>query len=308
MNHKNQRQNGVLSSLVGEHTPAKRGGLSYSGLALCYLFVSFLFLLAVGEKKGEWVTYASYLATSLSFLLAVVWYFSYTKTKVKDFFKTQRCAPKYYLVALLLQFGLLALGELNVYVLKALEGAGYENSEIVLPDAKGWGFVGTFLTIALLPALLEELFFRGVLQRELREFSLFGQVLLCGGVFALYHQNPAQTVYQFVCGACFALVAARAGSFFPTVLSHLLNNGLIVVLYACGVEGYPLPMYWIILIGGGISLVATLVYLLFFDGKKGAEAKKERKSKGSYLEFFACACVGIVLFFSMWLATLLAGF
>ncbi len=307
MNGKNQKR-GYLSSLIGEKTPSKIAGLTYSAAVCVFLAVSFvvaLFAGEIGETKPQWYLYLSFLAAPIAFALTVAWYFSYTKTSVKAFVKEQKCSPKYYLVAALLQIGLFSLGELNGLFLQFLENFGYQNIEIELPSTAGFGIVGVLLAVAVLPAVMEELFFRGIFLRETKEFSLLGRVLLCGGLFALYHQNPAQTIYQFICGAAFAYVAAKAGSFLPTVLSHFINNALIVVLYANGITAFEGGTYAFILVLSAICLVGTLVYFLFFD-KKNEEKKSARK--GVYKEFFTCAALGITVLGLTWLLALIGGF
>ncbi len=298
-----QQPKGFIEALMGEPTPSKRAGLLYSLLAFVFFGVSLLLsMLPSGEDGAQWYLYCVYLAAPCAFAILVVWYFSRAEGGFKGFIKEQKCPSKYYLLAITMQLGLFSLGELNGLFLKLLGKFGYVDSGITLPSTKGVGLVGVLLAVAVLPALFEELFFRGIFQRELKDFSLVGQVLLCGGFFALYHQNPAQTLYQFVCGAAFALVAVKSGSFLPTVLSHFLNNAVIILLYALGVEGYPLPLYIALLIVGGLSLVGTVVYLLAFD------KKKEGERKGSYKRVFAYASIGLAVFGLSWLATLLAGF
>ncbi len=297
MQKKNEKTE--VSSFIGEKT----AGLSYTAFACIFFFVSLVIGMLPRTGTPQWFLYASYLASPVAFLLVSVWYFYYTKQPLRSFFQAQKCKPKYYLIAIILQIGLLSLGELNALFLKLLQGVGYEDSGILLPKMEGVGFVGVFLTIAVLPAIMEELFFRGVFMRGMKNFSTWGRVLLCGGLFALYHQNPAQTVYQFICGAAFALVAVRSGSFFPTVLSHFINNGVILILTKLGVEGYPTPVYVAILVVSGICLVGSLAYLIGFDRKK----QEKKREKASYRMFFAYAALGIAVFALSWLLTLVVG-
>ncbi len=305
--NENPKQSGGFSTLIGEQTPSKIAGLTFTVSACVFFFASFLALTLAGEAASQtpapnWYLYLSYLVAPVGFMLTAAWYFYYTKEPIKEFVKEQKCAPKYYLLAFLLQVGLLCLSELNALFLQFLERFGYQNAELILPSMEGKGFFGVLLAVALLPAIFEELFFRGILLRETKGFSAWGRILLCGGLFALYHQNPAQTVYQLICGICFALVAVRSGSFLPTVLSHFINNALILVLYKFGVDSYPAPLQIALLIVSALCLVGSLTYLIFFD-----KGKKEGAEKGSYKQFFACASVGILIFALSWIATLFTG-
>ena len=298
------KNEGFLSTLIGETTPSKRAGLTYTVAALAIFAVSFLFMFlpATEGKTPDWKLYLNFLGAPFAFLLVTLWYFYYAKTPVKGFVKEQNCHPKYYLIAVLLQVGLFSLSELNGLFLTFLEKFGYTDPGIELPSMDGFGFVGVFFTVAVLPAFMEELVFRGIFLRETKDFSTLARVLICGSLFALYHQNPAQTVYQFICGAAFALVAVKSGSFLPTALSHFINNGLILLLTKCGVNSFQAPMYVIMLIISGVCLVLLLVYLLVFD------RKEKRECKGGYKQFFACAALGIFLLLLSWSATLLVGF
>ncbi|MBE7080126.1 MAG: hypothetical protein E7371_02675, partial [Clostridiales bacterium] len=79
-NQNNYNPKGVRASLLGEATPAKVSGLTFSLSALFSVVLSFIFLLAVaisGATKGyetqDWYLYASFLISPASFAL-VVWY------------------------------------------------------------------------------------------------------------------------------------------------------------------------------------------------------------------------------------------
>ena len=306
MNNQRGQKNseGFFASLIGEKTHAKTAGLSYTVAAFAIFAVSFIIgCFPVGEgETPQWWLYLSFLAAPMAFFIVGVWYFSYTKTSLISFVKEQKCHPKYYLIAFLLQVGLFGLSELNVLFVEFLQSLGYKDAGITLPSMHGAGFIGVFITVAVIPAIMEEFVFRGVFLRESKDFSLLSQVLICGGLFALYHQNPAQTVYQFICGAGFALVAVKSGSIFPTMLSHFINNAVILLLTKFGVNSFDMPMYAIILVVSGLCLVGSLVYLLVFDRKKG------EKKKGNYKQLFACAGLGILMLLLSWLTTLFVGF
>ncbi len=295
------RQSEGTPSLMDERTPSKISGLSYTVSACAILFVSLLFGFFPQKKEAQWYKYLNFLLPQISFLIVAAWYFLYMKVSVKSFVKEQKCSPKYYLIAFLLQVGLLSLGELNTLFLKFLEKFGYENSNVDLPSVDGVGIVGTLFVVAVLPAIMEEVFFRGVLLRDMRGSTLF-KTISCGALFALYHQNPAQTVYQFICGACFALVAIRSGSILPTVLSHFINNAVILLLYKFGVDSYPIPAYVIMLVVSGVCLVGSLIYLIWLDRKKKTGEKRNAKV------FFLYAAIGIAIFALSWISTLVSGF
>ena len=311
--------NGLLSPWIGEPTKAKASGLTYSlatmgATVVAFLFLTVLFITGIaledGIEKQDWYLYCSYLINPISFALIFFFVLRWLKTPVREEICAQKCAPKYFLIAVLMQFGLLSLSELNTLFLSFLASFGYESTPILLPSLDGFGYVGVLVVVALLPAIFEEIIFRGLLLKGLRPFGTLGMILISGALFSLYHQNPAQTIYQFCCGAAFAFVAVKSGSFLPTVLSHFLNNALIITLAKFGVNQFPMPVYIILLGLEIVSLIAAMVWL-FLDKKGGkssidelnaaSEEKEEKKN------FWAFASVGIFICVLSWLSVLLAG-
>lgn len=290
------------AALLGEITDAKASGFSYTFGVVFYLALAFVFfILSSFIKSANALLYAQYLVSPIAILGLTVWYFSWTKKSFKRAVKEQKCSIKYYFIAILLQVGLISLSELNNLFIVWLQKFGYKPAPVLLPSMDGFGLVGVLITVAVLPAVFEEIFFRGLLLDGCKVFGEVGAVLLCGGLFALYHQNPAQTVYQFCCGAAFALVAMKAGSVLPTVLSHLLNNALIIILTKFGIDAFTKPVLITLLCISIPCLIGSLTYLIFFD-------KKEREEKtGTKKQFLFGALVGIIVCAVVWVSMLFMG-
>ena len=298
-----------MTAFLGEPTEAKASGVCFSAAAILPSLLSFVLtvaLLAVGLKIDEtdypdWYLYLSYILPQLSFLAIAVFYLKWTKRGITPTLQKQaRVKPVYFLVALVLQTSLLCLSSLNSWFLSLLGGLGYESSEILIPSVDGAGFFGVLLTVALLPALMEEIFFRGVLLRGLRSFGDIGATLLCGALFALFHQTPEQTAYQFVCGAAFAWVAIRAGSVLPTVLSHFINNALIIFEYKFEfMSAIQTPLL-------AVSLVCAAAFVVWaiFDRK---EIRKKTDDKTEKRNFWLYACVGVGICALVWLVAFFTG-
>lgn len=316
MNKQNgQNQKNTLACFLGEPTKAKASGISFSfsvilPTVLAFLFLVTLALLGLAKQqditKKDWYLYVSYLLPQISFAIVALFYLRYQKTPIKTALAKQKCKPIYFLIATLLQIGLLSLSQLNAWFLEFLKNFGYEDAGILLPSMDGFGFIGVLLVVAVLPAVFEEIIFRGVLLKGLESFGKTGSVLLCGALFAIYHQNPAQTLYQFCCGAAFALVALKSGSVLPTVLSHFLNNAAILILTKAGVTEYSPTVLVVIMILSGICLLLSLGYLLFMDKREKTPMEKER-ANAERKQFFICALIGIVVCVLSWGAVFVAG-
>jgi len=315
---KERREQNTIFNRFGERTIEKAAGLSFSLAAVLPTFLSLIFLIGIsvvglakeGYQNADWFLYASYLLPQIAFILVVALVFKFLKLSKKATWKKQQCSGKYYFVAIVLQIGLLCLSELNVWFLKLLGKMGYQDAGILLPSMDGLGFWGVFFVVAILAPILEETLFRGVILSGLKTFGRTGAVLLCGGLFALYHQNPSQTVYQFCCGAAFALVALKSGSILPTVLSHFLNNAAILILTKFGISQFPTPVFIAVVVVSAVCLIGSLAYLLIFDKKASVEDVEkgvENKTTDQRKTFLLCAAVGIFICVVSWVGVFFSG-
>lgn len=298
-------QENTLTASLQRLSGPQSAGLAFSACACLSLLLSFLFVVILSlcgatveqDNKPDWYLYCSYLLPQLAFFAVAFFGFFLVKIPVRE--TVGKVRVKYILLAVLLQFGLFSLSYINDFFVRFLQTFGYTPSAVQIPSTDGFGLVGVLFVVAVMPALLEEIIFRGFLLRGLKGFGGVFSVFVCGGLFALYHQNPVQTAYQFCCGAAFALLALRAGGILPTVIAHLLNNAAIVLYYHfTGLDALPLPLP--VIIAAAVCLVTTLVYLVWFD--KGEASRKEKGKRG----FFAFAAIGLIICTVSWIAALFA--
>lgn len=110
-----------------------------------------------------------------------------------------------------------------------------------------------FIALCLVPAVTEELLFRGALQGLLRPCgsaaAIFGPALL----FGLLHLDLAQGLTAFVCGVFLGWLTERSGSILPGMLLHFINNCLAFF-----------TLYLRFYASTEASLAAELFILLFF--------------------------------------------
>lgn len=128
----------------------------------------------------------------------------------------------------------------------------------------GLGFVPDLFLNCLLPALLEELFFRGLILSLLWQRMGGGAIWLSALMFALAHGSLYQAPYAFVGGVFLALAAAVGGSVAIPFLFHFANNFLSFALQyiprgEMGGEVLSFILYATVVVGA----VASAFYLLF---------------------------------------------
>ena len=115
----------------------------------------------------------------------------------------------------------------------ALISVGYpmDTTVSILPlDNFGW-YILNLLVLALLPAICEELIFRGVVLKGLRRnFSDITAVLLSALMFCLMHGNLQQFAYTFLLGVVLGWIATRTGSIFSSMIVHFVNNFIVITM------------------------------------------------------------------------------
>ena len=289
-------------------------GIAYSAGAALPVVVSLVFGIiaalagGAGYAQTAWYRFSAYLIPQLCFAAASVWFLCRSGVSARSLFGG--CKWYFFPAALLMQFGLMfSLSELNAWFIGCLERLGYQLPASLLPPLDGWNLLPALLIIGLLPAVFEETLFRGILVGRMHAsgWGTASAVLVSGALFALYHGNPAQTLYQFVCGVCFALLVLRAGSILPAATAHFANNAVILVLMSAGLGtegGWNLPAGWNIglIVSSAVCLAASLLFLILCkrNGQKGGV--REGKT------FFAAAFVGIAVCAVQWIVTLVTGF
>jgi len=86
-----------------------------------------------------------------------------------------------------------------------------------------------FLLLAIIPAICEELFFRGFLLRGLRSsIGTASAVVISGIVFAVFHFFIFKFVATAMLGIILGSLCWRSKSIWPSMISHALHNALMV--------------------------------------------------------------------------------
>jgi len=102
-------------------------------------------------------------------------------------------------------------------------GLGYDVPTPPVPETN-IGILMYIFTLSVLPAILEEILFRGFILQSLRRFGDMFAVIISALVFALVHGNFAQLPNAFIMGVTIAFLAVKTGSLIPGMILHFINN------------------------------------------------------------------------------------
>ncbi|MEF9839463.1 MAG: CPBP family intramembrane glutamic endopeptidase [Lachnospiraceae bacterium] len=91
------------------------------------------------------------------------------------------------------------------------------------------------LGLGLIAPIAEELIYRGLLYKRLKETSSRGMAMFYSAlIFGLYHGNIVQAIYGFVLGLAFAYLYEQYGSIKAPIIAHVIVNLTSVVLTNTG--------------------------------------------------------------------------
>ncbi len=143
-------------------------------------------------------------------------------------------------------------------------------------------FFANMFLLALVPAIGEELTFRGVLQHLTGKFfgNVNAGVIVSAFIFAFIHFQPFNFLPIFTLGLLYGFIVMYSGSIWISIILHFANNALSVILMHSG-RYYNWDFQttiWTDLILVSISLVVILLFV-----KKYPQASKWNETKGIYL-------------------------
>ncbi len=142
------------------------------------------------------------------------------------------------LAPLLTAVQLTGMALINVGIIQPLMGEAFENPQI---EAITGGLSLTpgdlvllLILVAVIAPIAEELFFRGMLYPVLRRRWGVGVAVVVNAlVFAVIHVIPILIPGLFFVGLILAWVRERSGSVLPTILMHMIQNGVVMIgIYA----------------------------------------------------------------------------
>ncbi len=86
--------------------------------------------------------------------------------------------------------------------------------------------------VAVTPAICEETFFRGFVQKSFEQkFKPIWAAIITGLFFGLYHFNPYGLISLIILGVYFGFAAYTSNSIFVSMFLHFLNNGIAILAY-----------------------------------------------------------------------------
>lgn len=160
-----------------------------------------------------------------------------------------------------------------------------------------------YISIAVLPALIEEFCVRGVVMQSLRKYGDGFAIGVSAVVFALLHANAVQIPFALIGGLIIGYAVIVTDSIWTGIIIHFLNNAVSVTIKVISDNtsnklGIALTglMLFVIMVLGMLSLVIYLVkYKKAFQLKKAESNLLTTGEKSSAFLFNAPMIIAFVL-------------
>ena len=184
-------------------------------------------------------------------------------------------------------------GLLIIVIQPAIIYLGYLNSLIPIPETfsdfqvSQYEMIEDFLrtdgiiwfgllNIALVPAICEEVLFRGYILRAFeKSWGPIVAVLISGLIFGMFHIQLGNIFPLATLGVVLALMTWLSGTLWPAVFAHFINNGAAVLVGSQYPEllfeqmtAETLPPVWVLVLS--IIFTGSIVYWMI---NKSAELK-----------------------------------
>lgn len=246
-------------------------------------FVSFYFILMASmflpkiKTSAEISSYISFALPQIIYIGVTLIYSYYTKTDLLKAVPIKaKIKPSSFLWAATTTIGLFGFALLpNMLIMLLLNKLGLRTT-VSVPAIDGFARAAlSLIIICVMPAIGEELVFRGALASSYKNYGGTAVIIIGGLLFSLSHFNTAQTVYQFFIGALLTYLYLKTNNLFITMLIHFLNNAIALFLPLA------IPFFSTLTLSGpgllvvGIMCLPSLFMLVFSVRKLTAQKPAE---------------------------------
>jgi membrane protease YdiL (CAAX protease family) len=122
-------------------------------------------------------------------------------------------------------------------VLEPLKKMFEELTKVLIRADSPVELLAVILVVAVVPSIVEELLFRGLIQKIFeRMMSPVVSAVMAGTIFGLYHLNPFEIVPLIGLGVFFGLLRYRSQSLLLPMSAHFFNNLIAVLAFYYGLQ------------------------------------------------------------------------
>lgn len=287
-------------------------------LSLIFSLIANL-IAGVNEAESKDITNSIWFTSVYGVVTAICYvalYLIYNKTnKIEYKAINLKFKMKWHTYLLIVAIGIISLFGLQYFIgvvdnLLKLIGFPFEESTtetLTNPQSFGVFALSVFVT-CLIPAITEELLFRGIIFNGLRtHYNDVCAIFMSAFMFALMHQNLQQLVYPFLLGSIMAWLVLRTGSLVSSMIVHFINNFLVILFtYLQNTTNFYIGFInkWWFYIIAVVLLCATcaIIYVIdryYFKHKSKEEVEKTSIKTSIYIYISLGVAFVLMLFITL---------
>ncbi|MEW9094730.1 MAG: type II CAAX endopeptidase family protein [Clostridiaceae bacterium] len=198
------------------------------GIIIIIWGVVFSLTLGIAMAKND---FSVYLSTAIGqimiFLLPAIIYFMITKLPVKETLRFNKIKLKdvilIILIGITLQPLVMGLSGLSSFIIPNSFG------QVISQPVTNSSLWVTLFVIGIIPALLEEITFRGIVLSGYNDSSIRKAAICTSIYFAIMHYDLQRLLYTFVLGSIFVYLVRITNSIFSSMLCHGVVNSVQMI-------------------------------------------------------------------------------
>jgi len=197
-------------------------------------------------------------------LLPAVFFIMIHKKNFKNTLRLNTLSFKSLIIVILISF----LMQPFLMFISALASQLIGNQlDMLLEEGPKYSFWASMFSMAITPAICEEVLMRGAILDAYEGVSLKKAAIMNGLLFGMFHLNLYQFAYTFFMGALLVYVVYITNSIFSAMIIHFINNAISVCIMNLpksggGTSSNPAIMDFVIFGGIALSFAYAVIYLV----------------------------------------------
>ena len=134
----------------------------------------------------------------------------------------------------------------------------------------------SIISLVLFPAVCEELLFRGLIFKGLKQNGKIFSITLSSLAFSIFHMSIFQTIYPILFGLLLGIIMYKENNIIYTITMHMINNFLSLTFMFLKIDFF--INHWLFFVVA-LLLLATFIYALVYIIKTTKETNKQSITK-----------------------------
>lgn len=211
-------------------------------------------------------------APQLSLLVTFVFGYKFSNVKLKDQISFKKVNFISIISYLTIFISIFIFGNLVTNLITVGTNADASTVEYIADFIREYKLLSIFI-VALLPAVIEEMVFRGVIQHNFnKKYNIVFSILVASLLFGIVHMNLFQFIFAFIFGIFLGYVYYDSKNIIVPILFHFTNNLLAVIINMRGIK-INANLSFILLI---ISFVTLIIGVFLATGRTINKEKSNR--------------------------------